>query len=214
MTISIDYRLAPAFRFPAQIQDCKTAVRWLRAHAEQLYIDPDRIGVWGISAGAHLAALLGTTADRPELEGSNAGWKGHSSRVQAVVNVSGVTDFFDPGYPINTLKLFGGPVKEHPDLAHLASPVRHVTADSAAFLHLHGERDQHVFPSQAMRMHQALLEAGAQSQLEWLSGDHFINETHQNTLEAHILKFFQQQLMPASSLTPFVHKNFLAMDKH
>ena len=77
--------------FPAQIHDCKAAIRWIRVNAEKFRIDPNRIGVWGLSAGGHLAALLGTSGDSPALEGPGKN-EGVSSRVQAVVDWYGPTD--------------------------------------------------------------------------------------------------------------------------
>ena len=80
---SIDYRLATEAPFPAPIEDCKCAVRFLKAHGQQLGIDPDRIGVWGESAGGQLAALVGASYNNPRLEG-NGGWSQYSSAVHAV----------------------------------------------------------------------------------------------------------------------------------
>ena len=88
---SIDYRLTRTAPFPAQIEDCKAAVRWLRANAAKYNLDPDRVGVWGMSAGGHLAALLGTSGGVPELEGSGDNMQ-YSSRVQAVCDVAGPAD--------------------------------------------------------------------------------------------------------------------------
>ena len=83
---SIEYRLSNAAKWPAQIQDCKLGVRWLRANATKYHVDPDRIGVWGASAGGHLVACLGTMADVKEYEG-DGGYPGVSSAVQAVVKI-------------------------------------------------------------------------------------------------------------------------------
>jgi acetyl esterase/lipase len=91
-TVTIQYRKSFEAIFPAQIEDCKAAVRWVRAHAEEYNLDTEHIGVWGHSAGGHLAALLGTSADVEELEG-NGGWGEYSSRVHAVVDCFGPTDF-------------------------------------------------------------------------------------------------------------------------
>lgn len=196
VTVSADYRLAPEATFPAQVQDVKTAVRWLRAHAGALGIDPARIGAWGVSAGAHLAALLGTTAGRSELEGTDGGWGGFSSEVQAVGNVSGVMDFFDPAMPFGAgpLPLFGAKLAERPDLGVLASPISHVSETSAPFLHLHGRHDREVMVSQARRMHATLRASGTESELVELDGDHFINETHQAEVEHRLLAFFRRNL--------------------
>jgi len=89
---SIEYRLSGEAPFPAQIVDCKAAVRWLRANAAKYNLDADRIGAWGHSAGGHLAALLGTSGGVPELEG-NGDNMSYSSHVQAVCDVSGPADF-------------------------------------------------------------------------------------------------------------------------
>lgn len=196
VTVSVDYRLAPGTLFPAQIHDAKTAVRWLRAHSDVYGIDPRRIGVWGISAGAHLAGLLGTTAGSSGLEGLGGDWEGWSSEVQAIGNVCGVMDFLDPGMPFGPepFPLFGAPLAERPDLAVLASPVAHVSAGSAPFLHLHGRHDREVPISQARRMHAALEAAGARSELVELDGDHYINETHQAEVEGKLLAFFRREL--------------------
>lgn len=107
---SIDYRLTSqggAFgrepvTFPAQIHDAKAAVRWLRANAAERGLDPGRIGAWGSSAGGHLAAMLGTSGDRPELEGVVGGELEHSSRVQVVVDYYGPTDLLNANADVRT----------------------------------------------------------------------------------------------------------------
>ena len=119
---SIEYRLTDVAKWPAQIYDCKTAVRWLRTHAKEYDFDGDHIGVWGASAGGQLAAMLGTTGGVKELEGSSLGSTGVSSRVQAVCDWCGPSDFTvidkfkssiawdKPDSP--TFKLFGGPIRK------------------------------------------------------------------------------------------------------
>ena len=196
VTLSADYRLAPGSRFPAQIEDAKTAVRWLRAHADEYGIDPERVGAWGVSAGAHLAGLLGTAAGVAELEGSGGGWSGHSSAVQAVGNVCGTMDFLDPALAAwpEDFPLFGASIQSRPDLAALASPITHVTPCSPPFLHLHGTHDAQVPVSQARRMHAALEGVGVQSELALLEGGHFINDTHQAEVERRLLAFFRRTL--------------------
>ena len=93
---SINYRFSQHAVFPAQIEDCKAAIRWLRANAAKYHLDADHIGVWGASAGGHLVALLGTTGGVKELEGKG-GNLDQSSRVQCVVDWFGPTDFVDDG---------------------------------------------------------------------------------------------------------------------
>jgi acetyl esterase/lipase len=169
VSLSINYRLSHRARFPAQIHDAKAAIRWLRANAGNLGIDPGRIGAWGHSAGGHLAALLGTTGDLPELEG-DSGSPGHSSRVQAVVAVSPPTDFLaiPPGWPHAeprraTSKLVGGPLEERPELVRLANPIAHLRPGTPPFLIVHGEDDEVVPVLQAERLQEALAAAGTES---------------------------------------------------
>lgn len=196
VTVSSDYRLAPGAVFPAPLHDAKAAVRWLRAHAAEWHIDPARIGAWGVSAGAHLAALLGTTAGDAELEGAEGGWVDSPSHISAVGNVCGPTDFADPAWTWTDepFPLIGAPVPERPDLAAWASPVTHVTPSAAPFLHLHGTHDQDVPVSQARRLHAALSRAGVPSTLTELDGDHFINDTHQAEVDARLIAFFRETL--------------------
>src|SRR5947209_5066676 len=90
---SINYRLSGEARFPAQIHDVKTAVRWLRANAVSCHIDPERIGAWGASAGGHLVSLLATSGGATALEGAELGHAEQSSRIQAVVSWYAPIDF-------------------------------------------------------------------------------------------------------------------------
>lgn len=167
---SIDYRLTDVAAFPAQIHDCKGAIRWIRAHAREYNLDPKRIGVWGSSAGGHLVALLGTSGDVKELEGEVGGNLDQSSRVQAVCDFCGPTLLtgaaLTPGDPRASQdgpeavrKLLGGPLSENRDKARLASPVQHVTKDDPPFLIVHGAKDPLVPVRQAELLHEALKKA-------------------------------------------------------
>jgi acetyl esterase/lipase len=151
---SIDYRLAPASIWPAQIEDCKAAVRWLRANAARFQLDPDRIGVFGTSAGGHLASMLGTTADRPEFEGLYLGNPQFSSKVKVVVDMYGPTDLSKmdeqklPGTPLDGNAAFmppslllGCPIQSCLDKAATANPINYVSADDPPFLILQGLLD-------------------------------------------------------------------------
>ena len=143
--ITINYRLSPGHLFPAHIHDCKAAVRWLRFHASELDVDPDRIGVWGGSAGGHLAALLGTSYGVSELEG-DSGWPGVDARVQAVVSVRGASDLSqvsEEHFAANPVLLFGGPGHEHLHLAvQLANKITHLRPDTVTFLLFHSVEDE------------------------------------------------------------------------
>jgi acetyl esterase/lipase len=164
--VSIGYRLTGEAIWPAQIHDCKAAIRWLRANASKYNIDEKQIGVWGSSAGGHLVSLLGTSGDVAKLEGEN-GSPGYSSRVQAVVDYCGPSDFTlgsvggrtdDPNGPVALL--LGGTVTEKMDLAREASPVTYVSADDAKFLVVHGTKDPLVPMRQAETLVEALKKAG------------------------------------------------------
>lgn len=161
---SVDYRLSGQARFPAQIHDCKAAVRWLRAHAERFGYDADRIAALGVSAGGHLAALLGVNSAVRELEGDVGSHLDVSSRVQAVVDYYGPTDFIlraqtqpertePPGSRGH--KLLGCPVRDNEAIARLASPAWHVSADAAPLLIIHGTADTTVLLDQSQRLFDA-----------------------------------------------------------
>ncbi|OAI47511.1 hypothetical protein AYO44_09365 [Planctomycetaceae bacterium SCGC AG-212-F19] len=168
---SIEYRFSQEAVFPAQIEDCKCAIRFLRARAKEYNLDPDRIGVWGASAGGHLVALLGTSANVKELEGKG-GWPEHSSRVQAVCDYCGPADFLkwaDKSHPA-VVKLFGGPVSEKKDLAAKASPVTHISKDLPPILIVHGDEDKIVPLDQSESLLAVLKKAGADATLHVVKG--------------------------------------------
>ncbi len=175
---SIDYRLADQAIFPAQIEDCKAAVRFLRANADRLGLDGDQIGTFGVSAGGHLAALLGTTADVPELDAG--GDTAVSDSVSFVIACFPATDL--PGLceidgsgdwrmRLAVRLLLGGNPDEKPELASLASPVSHVSAGDAPFLLIHGTRDGLIPAWQSRVMHAGLRGAGVPSHLVLVAGE-------------------------------------------
>ena len=166
---SIEYRLSGVAKWPAQIQDCKLAVRWLRANAAKYNIDPNRIGVWGGSAGGHLVACLGTMAGVKEYEG-DGGYPGVSSAVQAVVDYFGPTDFTHADiYTPQALKvtegLFGVPYAQNPDLWKSGSPLFYVKAGDPPMLLVHGDSDNLVPLAQSTVLDEALTKAGVPHQL-------------------------------------------------
>lgn len=171
---SVNYRLSQHATFPAQIEDCKAAIRWLRANAKKYGLDPKHVGAAGASAGGHLVALLGTTADVKELDGVG-GNKDQSSRVQAVVDLFGPTDFQHLGPNADRAggaiaKLLGGPPSENKEKAKQASPVAHVSKDAAPFLILHGDMDKTVALKQSQLLTDALKKAGVEVRLITLEG--------------------------------------------
>ena len=169
---SIDYRLTSTAPFPAQIEDCKAAVRWLRANAAKYNLDADRVGVWGVSAGGHLAALLGTSGGVPELEGSGDNMQ-YSSRVQAVCDVAGPADLpaltnLGPKRMFAIEGLLGGPLEKDKAKAIAASPIHYVSKDDPPFLIVHGEADRVVPVEQSQRLYEELRTAGVNATLKIL----------------------------------------------
>jgi len=175
---SINYRLTGIAPFPAQIEDCKAAVRWLRTHAGKYGLNPDEFGVWGSSAGGHLVALLGTSGDVSSFDtGENTQV---SSRVQAVCDYYGPSDFRTmgtaPGFERHARDdspesaLLGGTPDKKPETAKAASPVTHVTPDDPPFLIVHGDQDRTVPLDQSRRMDAALHTAGVETELIILPG--------------------------------------------
>lgn len=178
---SINYRLSQHGVFPAQIEDCKAAIRWLRAHAEEHRLDPDRFAAWGASAGGHLVALLGTSGGVKEFDvGENLAY---SSRVQAVVDFFGPTDFtqmskyaprdgpFDHDAADSPESLLiGGAVQEHKDRCARANPITYVSKNDAPFLIMHGDKDNIVPYQQSELLRDALQEAGVPVTLKIIKG--------------------------------------------
>jgi acetyl esterase/lipase len=201
--VSINYRLSGVATFPAAVEDCKCAVRWMRANAAQYGVDPDRIGVWGSSAGGHLALMVGCADETAGLEG-NGGWQGHSSRVQAVCSYYGPTDLthMQGGDTNAPAQFLGGGPSEKPEAYRLASPVSHVTVDDPPLLMVHGEYDRVVPYSQSVTLNGAYLKAGLKVELVKVMdaghgfqpvGDKAIVPT-QRDIFTRVLNFFITQL--------------------
>lgn len=177
---TIDYRLSNEEAWPAQIYDCKAAIRWLRAHAKQYNIDPERIGVIGASAGGHLAAMLGTSGHVERLEGKVGGNMKESSRVSCVVDQYGPSELLAmsefPGdiehdsADSPESRLIGGPLQQHKDAARAASPITYVSADDPPFLLVHGTEDPLVPYDQSERLLASLDEEGVDAMLLKVQG--------------------------------------------
>jgi acetyl esterase/lipase len=175
VAVSPDYRLAPRDRFPAPVEDCKAAVRWLRANAKKYKVDPDHIGAVGFSAGGHLACLLGVTDRGDGLEGEG-GNPDESSRVQAVVSFFGPTDLTKRWWTkdaetANLVPLLGGTLEEKAEAYRKASPAAYAGKHAAAFLFFHGTEDRTVPPGQSQALADKLKEAGASARLVTLEGE-------------------------------------------
>jgi acetyl esterase/lipase len=169
---SVNYRLSQVAKFPAQIKDCKAAVRWLRAHAEKYRINPDHVAVWGGSAGGHLASLVGTAGDVVAWE---EGQPSSSSQVQAVIDWYGRADLTpvskDPAYANSpSASLLGGCGGGVTELAREASPIMHVSQDDPPFLIMHGDMDKVVPVQQSRAFAEALSKVGVKVSLIVLKG--------------------------------------------
>jgi acetyl esterase/lipase len=155
---SIEYRLSGQASFPAQLEDCKAAVAWLRTHGAKYGIDPNRIGASGESAGGHLAALLGTTEERPNIDAVCA--------LYPPTNLVSLGRMYSqPGRRSDIEALLNGPIEEKLPLARAASPVEHVSRSSPPFLLIHGAKDSLVPLSQSEELHTRLKRAGVESTL-------------------------------------------------
>ncbi len=171
--VSVGYRLTGEAQWPAQIHDCKAAIRWIRANAKRHGLDPDRIGVWGTSAGGHLVAMLGTSAGVPAMDGDLGPHNKVSTAVACVVDFFGPTDFLQMDahrVPGSTMahdpadspesQLVGGAIQSHPDRVATANPITYVTADDPPFLIMHGDDDRLVPIHQSVIFDKALQRAG------------------------------------------------------
>jgi len=169
---SISYRLSQEAIFPAQLHDCKAAIRFLRKNAARFGVDPKRFGAWGSSAGGHLVALLGTSGDVEAMEGE-VGVTGVSSRVQAVCDFFGPTDFLQmdahsppkqrivhdaPNSPESML--IGGPIQRNKKKTQAANPITYVSKDDPPFIIFHGDKDPLVPHHQSVLLDAALEKVG------------------------------------------------------
>lgn len=201
--VSINYRLSNEAHYPAQLYDCKGAVRWLRANADKYNLDAAHIGLAGVSAGGHLAALMGTTAGVAELEGDVGGNLDQSSRVQAVCAFYPPTDLdklvnkpeLRRSSETEVAKFLGGPLESKLDVAALANPVRYASSNSAPFFIMHGAKDPLVSVEQSRLLYEALKKAGAKVQFEVVPGGHGIIAPPRVAKE--IYQFYQTYLVTA-----------------
>lgn len=205
--VSVGYRLTDEAVWPAQIHDCKAAIRWIRGQAKEHGLDADKIGVWGTSAGGHLVSMLGASGDVKELEGALGSFTASSSRVSCVVNYFGPENFITmvdkPSTIDRTTKdypealLLGGRVQDKPDIARAASPITYVSADDPPFLTAHGTKDPLVPYEQATELDAAMKKAGAPHLLiEMTGGGHGFRSSD---LDARVRQFFDLHLRGVSA---------------
>ena len=182
--VVVDFRPSDEAPFPAQLEDVKCAIRFLRAKAKEFHIDTARIAVWGDSSGGHIAALLGTTGNVKEFEGTG-GWQDFSSRVNAVILVSAPTDLqraFEEARRLgiseeilaqpraDVEQFIGGRLEESKEKLDRANPIAYVTKDDPPFLLIHGDQDQVVSASNSIWLYEALKAANVPAELQILKG--------------------------------------------
>ena len=207
---SLGYRLSQHAVFPAQLEDCKAAIRWLRAHAQEYGLDAGRFGVWGSSAGGHLVALLGTSGEVKEFEvGANLE---QSSRVQAVCDYYGPTDFSvfvtTPGFERHAPagspegKLIGGAVLENKEKAARANSITYVSRDDPPFLIVHGDTDATVPINQSQFLFEALKKSGVSAHFHTIHGaGHGGPGFNDPQIGEMVSAFFEQTLKSKSAPT-------------
>ena len=202
---SIDYRLSQKAIFPAQIMDCKAAIRWLRGNSAKYHIDKQKVGVWGSSAGGHLVALLGTSGGIGKWD-QVGGHRDQSSRVTCVVDFFGPTDFLQmdkhalPGSRLThdaanspESQLVGGAIQDHPDKVAQTNPITFVTDDDPPFLIVHGDKDPLVPVHQSRLLYDALTKTRVDATLHIVEGaGHGFGRNEK--VDAMVREFFDRHL--------------------
>jgi acetyl esterase/lipase len=202
VTAAMSYRLAPRHQFPAAVEDAKAAVRFLRANAAKFNIDGDHIGTWGGSAGGHLVLMLGLTHGVAEFEGSGPNQQ-FSSKVQAVINYYGPTDFTQSySKSVDAAEVLplwlGGHLDTHRRYHQKASPIHWVNPIAAPTLSLHGTKDTYVAYEHSVALTTRLLDAGVEAELETLSGaGHGFKGADAERAEGAGFAFLDRYLKPA-----------------
>jgi acetyl esterase/lipase len=198
---SISYRFSQEAKFPAQIHDCKAALRYLKANAKKYGIDKNRIAVSGASAGGQLAALMATSAGDEFLDGDLGVHSKEKTQVPVVIDFYGASDFLlrEKNQPAKVNKkggvvyeLLGGAVQDNKELAKKASAAYQVGQGDSAILIIHGSKDKVVLPGQSKRLHEVYQTKGLNSQLHIIEGaGHGGKAFGNDEIKKMILKFLK-----------------------
>lgn len=199
VAVTVSYQFAPKHPFPAQVEDCKAAVRWLRANAEKYRVNPDKIGAVGFSAGGHLACMLGAANAKDGLEG-NGGNPNHSSKIHAVVSFFGPTDLTEKTWNSLIENAFfvgflGGKFEDRKEAYRKASPIVYCNRECPPFLFFHGTNDPLVDIVHSQRMSKKLRELGVSAELVTMEGDGhgWGGEKRTRTIQQTV-RFFEEKL--------------------
>ena len=206
--VSIGYRLSNEAKWPAQIHDCKAAIRWVKANAVKHGLDGSKIAVHGTSAGGHLVAMLGTSAGVKAMDGSTGAYTSQSTKVACVVDYFGPTNFlrmndFESRIDHDAKDspeglLIGGPVQDNKKKTLTADPISYVSKEDSPFLIMHGTKDMAVPYNQSVILHSALKKIGVPSALLTVTGGgHGVGG---GVLNEHLQKFFDHHLLKKSGV--------------
>ena len=206
--VSIGYRLSNEAKWPAQIHDCKAAIRWVKANAVKHGLDGSKIAVHGTSAGGHLVAMLGTSAGVRAMDGSIGAYTSQSTKVACVVDYFGPTNFLrmndfesridHDGKDSPEGLLIGGPVQDNKKKTLTADPISYVSKEDSPFLIMHGTKDMAVPYNQSVILHSALKKIGVPSALLTVTGGgHGVGG---GVLNEHLQKFFDHHLLKKSGV--------------
>ena len=206
--VSIGYRLSNEAKWPAQIHDCKAAIRWVKANAVKHGLDGSKIAVHGTSAGGHLVAMLGTSAGVKAMDGSIGAYTSQSTKVACVVDYFGPTNFlrmndFESRIDHDAKDspeglLIGGPVQDNKKKTLTADPISYVSKEDSPFLIMHGTKDMAVPYNQSVILHSALKKIGVPSALLTVTGGG--HGAGGGVLNEHLQKFFDHHLLKKSGV--------------
>ena len=206
---SIDYRLSNEAKWPAQIHDCKAAIRWIKTNADKYGIDKNKIGVWGTSAGGHLVAMLALTSKSGEFEGNIGNCLNETGAITCAIDGYGPADFLAmddrPGAFVHNeisspeSRLIGAPIQENKEKALNASPVTWVSQNCKSMLIYHGTEDDKVIVEQSDKLYSLLKKTGAKDiyYIKVKGGSHGVRHS---ILSKRMVLFFQKNLYNKNSI--------------
>jgi acetyl esterase/lipase len=188
---AIDYRLAPAHKFPAQIEDCRAAVIWIREHATEYSVDTSRLGAIGYSAGGHLVSLLATTGEAPSERNGNV-----DTRIHAVAAGGAPTDFrWFPDDGKWATYLMGGDLKSHPKVFLSASAAAFADKNDPPVFFFNGDEDKLVPLAWTKSCYEALKNSGVKTEMHIIKGAGHMQAAGDKEALQKAAEFLKQELL-------------------